>query len=167
MTISSTERPESVCPHCGGLGYVRADVPLGHADFGKLLPCVCRLAEMAQRRVARLQAMSNLHALKRMTFETFNPQGLGLPQEKQENLHRAYEMARAYAENPTGWLVLKGGYGCGKTHLAAAIANRAIARGQPVLFITVPCSTICAPPSALTALPAMTNVSKKCGRRPS
>jgi DNA replication protein DnaC len=37
-----------------------------------------------------------------------------------------------------GWLLLEGGYGCGKTHLAAAIANNAVSKGVPTLFITVP-----------------------------
>jgi len=142
-STSSTEqaggkRQEEVCPYCKGLGYVRADVPVGHPDFGKLLPCTCRLAEMAQHRVERLRALGNLDALAHMTFETFLPEGHGLPPQKQENLRHAYEVAREYAENPSGWLLIKGGYGCGKTHLAAAIANRCIERGQPVLFVTVP-----------------------------
>lgn len=34
--------------------------------------------------------------------------------------------------------MLQGGYGCGKTHLAAAIANEAIGLAIPTLFITVP-----------------------------
>jgi len=127
-----------VCPYCKGLGYVRADVPVGHPDFGKLLPCTCRLAEMAQRRTAHLRAVSNLEALPHMTFDTFAPEGHGLPPQKQENLRHAYETTRDYAENPSGWLLLKGGYGCGKTHLSVAIANRCVERGQPVLFITVP-----------------------------
>lgn len=33
---------------------------------------------------------------------------------------------------------MEGAYGCGKTHLAAAIANAAVQRGVPTLFITVP-----------------------------
>jgi DNA replication protein DnaC len=37
-----------------------------------------------------------------------------------------------------GWLLLEGAYGCGKTHLAAAIANDAVSKGTPTLFITVP-----------------------------
>ena len=34
--------------------------------------------------------------------------------------------------------MLLGGYGCGKTHLAAAIANFRLALGHPVLFVVVP-----------------------------
>jgi DNA replication protein DnaC len=37
-----------------------------------------------------------------------------------------------------GWVLLEGSYGCGKTHLAAAVANEAVRRGVPTLFITVP-----------------------------
>ncbi len=117
---------------------MRADVPVGHPDFGRLLPCVCRLAELTQRRIAHLRAVSNLEALTHMTFERFAPEGHGLPPNKQENLRHAYAEACTYADNPRGWLLLKGGYGCGKTHLAAAIANHAIEMGRPVLFITVP-----------------------------
>ncbi len=34
--------------------------------------------------------------------------------------------------------MIEGGYGCGKTHLAAGIANFAVNNGTPTLFITVP-----------------------------
>ncbi|MFQ6099781.1 MAG: ATP-binding protein [Anaerolineae bacterium] len=134
----SREAAERVCPICKGLGYMRADVPVGHPDFGRLVPCTCRMVELAQRRVAALRTLSDLDILAHLTFETFVPEGHGLPPDKQANLRWAYEEARGFAENPEGWLVLKGGYGCGKTHLAAAIANECVERGQPVLFITVP-----------------------------
>ncbi len=126
------------CPICKGLGYVRADVPVSHLDFGKLIPCACRVERLAQRRASALRSLSGLEVLDRMTFETFAPEGHGLPRDKRENLRWAYDEARAFANDPQGWLVLKGGYGCGKTHLAAAIANVCVERAQPVLFITVP-----------------------------
>jgi DNA replication protein DnaC len=37
-----------------------------------------------------------------------------------------------------GWLALVGGYGSGKTHLAAAIANYQQDRGTNVIFVTIP-----------------------------
>jgi DNA replication protein DnaC len=76
--------------------------------------------------------------LTRQTFETFVPDGFGLAPHLQANLRRAFETCRAYAENPQGWLVLRGRYGCGKTHLAAAIANYRISRGQSAIFMVVP-----------------------------
>jgi DNA replication protein DnaC len=50
----------------------------------------------------------------------------------------AYTAALAYAERPSGWLVLLGSYGCGKTHLAVAIAHERLAAGERVVFLTVP-----------------------------
>jgi DNA replication protein DnaC len=126
------------CPLCGGLGFVREDVPVDHPNFGKLFPCRCKLAEIEQQRLERMRAVSNLDHLSRMTFDTFVPEGYGLSPDKAANLRHAFDEARRYADDLKGWLVLFGGYGCGKTHLAAAIASQTIERGQAVLFVVVP-----------------------------
>ena len=137
-SLQGSEQKGDKCPVCGGLGYVREDVPVGHPNFGKLLPCRCKLAEIEQQRLERLRALSNLGHMARMTLDTFVPDGYGLPPDKAANLHLAFDLARQYANDPKGWLILFGGFGCGKTHLAAAIANRAVEHGQPVLFVVVP-----------------------------
>ena len=54
------------------------------------------------------------------------------------SLEWAFNRARQYAGSLNGWLLLQGGFGCGKTHLAAAIANFAVGMGVPTLFLTVP-----------------------------
>jgi DNA replication protein DnaC len=126
------------CPLCRGIGYIRLDVPVGHPDFGRLFPCTCRLEELQIKRMASLRSVSNLEALGRYTFESFSPEGHGLSPERRRNLSFAYQSAKAYARNPEGWLLLIGGYGCGKTHLAAAIANEALEQGVTPLFVTVP-----------------------------
>jgi DNA replication protein DnaC len=138
-TISSTDATgDKPCPLCGGLGFVREELPVDDPNFGRLFPCRCRQADLEQREVERLRAVSNLQHLARMTFERFKPEGYGLPQDKAANLRLAYELSRQYAEHPQGWLILLGGYGCGKTHLAAAVANQAVEHGQAVLFTPVP-----------------------------
>jgi DNA replication protein DnaC len=43
-----------------------------------------------------------------------------------------------FAANPEGWLVLQGGYGCGKTHLAAAIGNAQLLTQRRAMFVPVP-----------------------------
>jgi DNA replication protein DnaC len=127
-----------VCPICKGAGYLVKDVPVGHPDFGRTFPCRCKEEELKEKRIERLWSWGGLKQLKRMTFNSFIPDGYGLSEDKRRNLRRAYELAKEYAEKPEGWLILLGGYGCGKTHLAAAIANRQIELGMPVLFISVP-----------------------------
>lgn len=126
------------CPLCHGIGYIRLDVPVGHPDFGRLFPCTCRLDEIQTKRMASMRSVSNLESLGRYTFDSFSPEGHGLSPERRRNLSLAYQSAKAYARNPEGWLLLIGGYGCGKTHLAAAIANDVLERGITPLFVTVP-----------------------------
>ena len=141
LTSSSTEPRDlsrEACPICHGTGWVVRDVPIGHPDFGRAFPCRCKEAEIEQRRQARLRALGNLGALQHMTFDSFLPDGIGLPEDRRRNLRDAYETARRFAERPEGWLLLLGGYGCGKTHLAAAIAHARLARGDAVLFISIP-----------------------------
>ncbi len=66
------------------------------------------------------------------------PEGRSGNRRVQEQFSRAYQTALAFAAEPKGWLVLSGPSGSGKTHLAAAIVNDRIARGQPAFYITVP-----------------------------
>lgn len=127
-----------MCPICQGQGFVLRDVPLGHPDFGRAVPCQCRARDLAVQRQAELARVSNLAHLRHMTFSTFYPEGVGLPEDRRANLRRAYNLAQEFATHPSGWLLLTGAYGCGKTHLAAAIAHEVIGRGEPALFIVVP-----------------------------
>lgn len=84
-------------------------------------------------------ALSNLEELKHLTFDNFRSRGqVGLRAAQAESLEQAYNQASIFAENRKGWLLLSGRYGCGKTHLAAAIANFSVDIGVPTLFLTVP-----------------------------
>jgi DNA replication protein DnaC len=127
------------CPYCHGAGYLRADVPVGHPNFGRLEICVCRQRDVSQQVRERLYSLSRLDELKELTFDTFQPRGQqGLGEKQATSLEMAFNQAQYYARNLNGWLLLQGGYGCGKTHLAAAIANYAVGMGVPTLFLTVP-----------------------------
>jgi DNA replication protein DnaC len=72
-----------------------------------------------------------------MTFDTFHVEESTSP-EVAASLADALNQAREFAAHPAGWLVFMGPYGCGKTHLAAAIANDGLERGRSVLFVVVP-----------------------------
>jgi DNA replication protein DnaC len=130
---------KSDCPLCGGLGFIRSSAKLGDPDFGKYQVCPCRQEEITRANRERLYRLSNLDALKGLTFETFKPTGrVGLGRQQAESLEQAYNHAQHFAGSLKGWLLILGRYGCGKTHLAAAVANQAVNLGVPTLFLTVP-----------------------------
>ncbi len=136
---SSNSGPNTVCPICGGVGYIRQDLPVGHPDFGKLQLCTCQQQKANQSAHNRLYQTSNLELFKKMTFESFSVQGrMGLGDNQVFSLQNALSAARQFAASPKGWLLLTGSYGCGKTHLAAAIANTCVEYGMATLFLTVP-----------------------------
>ena len=77
--------------------------------------------------------VGHLHPTK--TFQTFSLRS-DLPILLADNLRLAYETAQHY--DFAGWLVISGvNSGSGKTHLAAAVAHRALSCGQDVMFVNV------------------------------
>lgn len=128
-----TDGEDEVCPTCGGAGFVRREVPMDNPSFGKAEPCDCVLAEPEESRRERLTRLSNLDKLEQFTLSslaggTFNT--------VISNADLA--VAREFAAEPEGSLVILGPSGSGKTALAAAIANDRVERGLPVLFMVAP-----------------------------
>jgi DNA replication protein DnaC len=126
------------CPFCHGLGYLREEVQPGHPNFGRLQPCVCQIDNMSARQADKLRQESNTETLSGKTFDTFLPDGVSPNPDSRASLRLTFERCRAFAERPEKWLLLTGTYGCGKTHLAAAIANECLSQGRPVLFLNTP-----------------------------
>lgn len=123
--------PAPPCPACQGAGYLRLEVPVGHPNFGRMIPCTCKLAELQAETAAR-QALADIPGLGPFggqTFATFDPDVPGVGE--------AWAYCRQYAANPHGWLLLIGLFGCGKTHLAAAIAHEAHAVAQMAVQFAV------------------------------
>jgi len=127
------------CPICGGIGYLRRELPINHPDFGKIVPCSCRSEAITQSARSRLFRMSSLEALNELRFENFEKRGrVGLGQLQGDSIENGFNQALNFAQNREGWLLLMGRYGCGKTHLAAAIANHVIEEDISTIFLTVP-----------------------------
>src|SRR5262245_18052639 len=159
MVATASSNGVVVCEICGGLGLITLDVPVGHPDFGKAFPCACQADKVKSRKASQLRSISNLDMYIEKTFATFqidytllskgdqylqelfansDSSGIGLTEAQRREINTAAERALHYAEDPQGWLLLQGTYGIGKTHLAAAIGNWRLEKGESVLFITVP-----------------------------
>ena len=126
-----------MCPICNGARFVRVTTDPEDARFGRAFPCECATREDASARRARLLRYSRLGALQRLTFGTLVHRGRTNDPEVQARYAEAVAIAERFAADPEGWLVLTGPHGSGKTHIAAAIANRVIERGDAALFLTV------------------------------
>lgn len=125
---------KGVCAKCKGAGYRRADVPFGHPNFGKPIACECKEAERKEKRRQQLVELSDLSAFHDKHFDNFNTRIPGI----HPSVIEAWKEAYHFAQNPKGWLVFIGTNGCGKTHLASAIANQSLNDGMMVLFSVVP-----------------------------
>jgi DNA replication protein DnaC len=143
-TSSNTESEDGPCPKCGaepicgGLGVIRYEVPIEDPRFGKLFRCPNFPLEQDFERQQRLRKLSNLGAYADKMFDNFITHRPELAAAEQHSLELAYRVAMNFAADPTGWLLLEGLYGSGKTHLAAAVGNTRLIHGDMVLFITTP-----------------------------
>jgi DNA replication protein DnaC len=103
-------------------------------------PAIARHCEMERPPQVLFQQIGGLRPefLADKTFESFDTKGMNADEKGRESLATAWREARQFADKPENWLVLTGVHGCGKTHLAAAIANYELRAGRPVFFAVVP-----------------------------
>ncbi len=129
------EEPD--CKICSGRGWLTPMVPTGHPDFGSIRTCSCRDHMQDSEMSQRLLAYSNLGYLSQYSFENIDDKRKGSSREDVSLFRGALKASSDFAINPSGWLTLIGPHGSGKTHLAAAIANRCISSRNPAFFIYV------------------------------
>lgn len=121
------------CPICHGAGYVRENLPFGHPQFGKPQECRCRRERKQAEQSKELWRLSQFDEYATFRDATLKSFRVDIP-----GVLEAGRAAWHYAQRPDGWLILVGGNGCGKTHLAVAIARQCLSTGVPVLFAVVP-----------------------------
>jgi DNA replication protein DnaC len=131
----SEEGAGEICPVCKGAGFVHPALDSGKVDFSRVVPCRCSKGELRKKKTEYLEKYSNLGSLSQLTFDSLSPKGKVADAVSQERFAKVYQAAKAFADNPQGWLVFLGPSGSGKTHLACAIANHRISLGEPVFYI--------------------------------
>lgn len=125
---SLTHEPYTGLPHCevcGGVRWLRVDVPLGHPFFGQAFPCACLAQAFDASRGERLARIAAIP-------ERYKTAGFSiLATEKRPQVRRAIVAAKAMGDgNATfRWLVLAGSPGWGKDYLACAALNTRMKRG--------------------------------------
>lgn len=116
MTGPPPPPEEPTCPVCGDAGFCRVNVPLGHPDWGKAVPCQnCR--DLCRERIASRLAISGLPLLTQHTHRFRTWKNLA-------HLRPVAAACKAFAAGsaPHHFLTLIGRPGTGKTHLALAAA---------------------------------------------
>lgn len=122
-------KPTVSCTICQDRGFVVDRTSNNRRDK----PCECTIRKRKARRQNDLLLDSGILNMRRFegaAFDTFDATRPGV--------REAYGRSVQFADDPHGWLVLLGPYGCGKTHLAAAIARARLANLDTVLVQTVP-----------------------------
>jgi len=122
--------PDHACPICKGAQRLRIAVPYGDPSFGKSVLCSCLKDRQKILHQQQLRQAADLDAFRDCTFKTFDYRIPGVQE--------AVRISLAYTLHPQGWLLFVGPCGCGKTHLAAAIANQCLENGVSVYFTTAP-----------------------------
>jgi len=132
--VSGMGRPG--CPICTvegvAQGVHKVETPTGTYGVGHwrydVVPCECKTRVVSPERQARLDRWSTLEENYRgCTFATT---------EERPGQEAALCHARAFADDPRGWLVLMGGTGRGKSRVAACVAWQLYHSSKGVLWIS-------------------------------
>lgn len=137
------------CPDCGGGGFYKEAVPLGHPNFGKLFPCHCTLERRSRREqeqqtaiLGRLGRELGELAGKRLDgFDVSRAADREQRKSLEAGLAAAWEYVAALpriAEGRAAWLYLWGPCGVGKSHLAAGIAYLAAEQSYRASYASAP-----------------------------
>lgn len=109
--------------------------------FGKFQRCPNNPVQRDNFLQERLRRYGQLSAYRDKNFANFQTDitGGSYKQNVKASLSDAKNAAQRYAQDPRGWIVFEGPVGCGKTHLAVAIANERLEQfGHQVIFVTAP-----------------------------
>ena len=118
-------KPE--CSACGGSGWLRIDVPVGHEFFGKLFECECQSGTLAARRAGAVQKYSQMSDHdRRLSWDDITIT---------TGMMKGFTAVRKTLRLGHGWVYLWGPSGPGKTLLAKAAVAESLRAGQSAVFV--------------------------------
>jgi DNA replication protein DnaC len=110
------------CPECGGIGYVRYDVPVGHPRFGKLSPCPNLPAE---------SSIYDGHGLSAYEIRTLDWDAL----DRRENIQAGIDALETVLQRGRGLVYIHGGPGLAKTVLLKILCAKWARAGRGVFHL--------------------------------
>lgn len=115
------------CPICGGLGWVRLDVPAGDVRFGKLQPCPNMDVDIYLPEYA---SMVGITQQERATLDW----SAILPLDG-SNAVQSADKVRELIERGYGWIYLWGDYGTAKTLILQIAVAVSLRRGIDACYV--------------------------------
>lgn len=135
--LISVKEAIELCDECPGIencsigGYVPICELEGDILFKTVAPCSKKIQQQKEQRIQKLLQSSRLpEYLRKKNFDNFKV--------TDDNKEAFKEAKRVSVDSEGKGLVLMGGTGTGKTHLAAAILNTRLNEGKEAIFCTVP-----------------------------
>lgn len=122
------------CEICDNLRWVARDDGRDARDFGKLAPCECQEIAWGVNRARRLKDYSLLSDPQFVSFVRDTLPDGALETLDKQSFRAAFDAAREFADNPSGWLVIEGPINSGKTHLARAAIDHCVKNDIPARF---------------------------------
>jgi DNA replication protein DnaC len=113
---------------CGGAGFTRYDVPVGHPLFGKAVQCQCSKDKAMQTEQQRIEEYRQQLSATERTWTLKNWPGTDKD---------ALAAAKDAVQNPYGLRLFIGAYGIGKSGLLAAIVNSALEHRLKASYLIV------------------------------
>jgi len=128
--LSQTGDCSPDCPECGGVGYIRYDVPVGHPKFGKLERCLKAqmLITKQSLQVGEIDPRVGLtpNELRNLSWD--------LVKKGVNQADRACEVTRRAYMSGHGMVFMYGGYGQGKSLVLKIAVATALNEGKRAAY---------------------------------
>ncbi|MDK2971786.1 MAG: replication protein DnaC [Candidatus Sumerlaeota bacterium] len=128
MTPAKTKASEpEICPHCGGYGLIVG-------DDGNVTKCQCGLWDEEKHRLAmeRARIPARFRNKRLSTFRVAPGDTV-----RRDIRKFAESYARSFTPKEERGLILRGGTGSGKTHIATGILHEVLRNGYSGLYVNV------------------------------
>ncbi len=124
---------EKICPFCGGAGWLRQQVAVGHPDFGKPKKCLCKLKKETNSLFGGAHIPDDFSGC---SFETYQQLPITSEQQQVAMMVQAFVVPRIVPyEGRKRGLYLYGVGGLGKTGLAVSALRMALEAGHSGLYL--------------------------------